>query len=162
VDQGRFADQGYLDSFPGMSERTKIIENIGANLAPWNVGNYQIEFRDQTVTIDAVHPLIFFHFQGLKKDLWYFIFSSHRFYRAPFSVDVREHIYRPYIDELLAIEKTVSSVLQVSDTKPHRRSATINLRQFLVNRVRRFGVRLFQMLDLVTGRAFFVGRGISR
>jgi hypothetical protein len=162
VDQERFADQGYLNSFPGMSERTKIIENIGANLAPWNVGNYQIEFRDQAVMIDTVHPLIFFHFQGLKKDLWYFIFNSHRFYRAPFSVDVRVHIYRPYLDELLAIEKTVSPVLQVSDTKLHRRSAAIDLRQFFVNRVRRFGVRLFQILDLVTGRAFFVGRGISR
>ena len=71
VDGDRFADQGYLDSFPGLSPRVKVIENIGANLAPWNVGNYRIGFRSDQVMVDADHPLIFFHFQGLK-GFWLF------------------------------------------------------------------------------------------
>jgi hypothetical protein len=55
------------------------------------------------VLIDADRPLVFFHFQGLRKALRWFIFSSHRVYRAPFSSAVRNHIYKPYVDELLAI-----------------------------------------------------------
>ena len=31
----------------------KVIENVGANLAPWNIGNYRIDFRDGRVMIDA-------------------------------------------------------------------------------------------------------------
>jgi hypothetical protein len=159
VDGDRFADQGYLDSFPRLFPRVRIIENIGANLAPWNIGNYRIDFRGNRVLIDAIHPLVFFHFQGLKKALRWFIFNSHRVYRAPFSSAVRDHIYKPYIDELLAIEQTLDLILQVPAAKPHRRSGVVNVGQYLKSKVRNAGVRVFQLLDIVTGRAFFVFRG---
>jgi hypothetical protein len=159
VEGDRFADQGYLDSFPRLFSRVKIIENIGANLAPWNIGNYRVDFRGNRVLIDAVHPLVFFHFQGLRKGLRWFIFNSHRVYRAPFSGDVRDHIYKPYVDELLAIEQAVDPILQASVAKPHRRSAILDVGQYLKSKVRNAGGRAFQLLDIVTGRAFFVFRG---
>ena len=145
VDGGRFADQGYLDSFPGLSPRVRVIENIGANLAPWNVDNYAIDFRDGKVMVDAESPLIFFHFQGLKKGLRWFIFSSHRQYRAAFSATIRNHIYKPYVDELLTIERAVDPVLRISDAKPHRRSAVIDIRQYLESKVRATGIRRFSI-----------------
>jgi hypothetical protein len=159
VDAGRFADQGYLDCFPALSPRVKVIENVGANLAPWNVGNHTIELRGERVMIDAIHPLIFFHFQGLKKGLGYFIFNGHRPYHAPFSANLRRYVYKPYIDELLKIEAAVDPVLRVSDAKPHYRSAVIDLRQYLMSKLRNAGARVFQLLDIVTGRAFLVFRG---
>ena len=159
VDGNRFADQGYLDSFSAQSARVKIIENVGANLAPWNIGNYRTEFRDGKVLIDAIHPLIFFHFQGLRRGLRWFVFNSHRVYRAPFSRDVRRHIYKPYIDELLAIEKTVDPILDVSEVNPHRRSATVDLGDVLKSKVRSARNLAFQLLDIVTKRAFLVFRG---
>ncbi len=161
VDGGRFADQGYLDSFTSRSARVRVIKNIGANLAPWNVGNYQIDLRHNKVMIDEIYPLVFFHFQGLKKGLGCFIFNSHRQYRAPFSRNVRNHIYKPYIDELLAIEKAVDPVLQVPAAKPHRRSAVVDIRQYLISKLRNFGIRMFQLMDIVTGRAFLVFRGTA-
>jgi hypothetical protein len=161
VDGERFADQGYLDAFPRQFTHVKIIENIGANLAPWNLGNYRIDFRGGRVLIDAIHPLVFFHFQGLRKGLRWFIFNSHRIYRAPFSRDVRNHIYKPYIDELLAIEKTVKPVLDVSGAKPHRRSAITDIGQYLKGKVRSAGILVFQLLDIVTNRAFLVFRGTA-
>ena len=159
VEGDRFADQGYLDSFARLFPRVKIIENPGANLAPWNIGNYRIDFPDGRVLIDGVHPLIFFHFQGLRKGLRWFVFNSHRRYRAPFSRTVRDHIYRPYVDELLEIEKTVDPILPISAARPHRRSAVVDIGQYLKSRARSIGVRVFQILDIVTGRAFFVFRG---
>ena len=159
VDGDRFADQGYLDSFPRLFRRVAIIENIGANLAPWNIGNYRIDFRDGRVLIDADRPLVFFHFQGLRKALRWFIFSSHRIYRAPFSGAMRNHIYKPYVDELLAIEQTVDPTPRVAASQPHRRSTAVNVGQYLKSKVRDAGARVFQLLDIVTGRAFFVFRG---
>lgn len=159
VDGDRFADQGYLNSFPRLFPRVAIIENIGANLAPWNIGNYRIDFRDGRVLIDADRALVFFHFQGLRKALRWFIFSSHRVYRAPFSGAVRNHIYKPYVDELLAIEQTVDPIPRIAASKPHRRSTAINVGQYLKSKVRDAGARVFQLLDIVTGRAFFVFRG---
>jgi hypothetical protein len=158
VDGDRFADQGYLDSFARLSSRVKIIGNIGANLAPWNIGNYRVDFRGNRVLIDAIHPLIFFHFQGLRKGLRWFVFNSHRAYRAPFSGDVRNRIYKPYVDELLAIEQTVGPILQAS-AAPHRRSAILDVGQYLKSKARNLRARMFQLLDIVTGRAFFVFRG---
>jgi hypothetical protein len=161
VDGGRFADQGYLDFFSDKFERVKVIENIGANLAPWNIGNYSIGFDGDSVLIDATHPLIFFHFQGLRTGLGWFIFNSHRVYRAPFSRQVRNHVYRPYVEELLAIEKSVAPVLQVSEARPQRRSAAGGVRHYLKGKVRNIGIRAFQLLDIVTGRAFLVFRGTA-
>jgi hypothetical protein len=161
VDGNRFADQGYLDSFPRLFTRVKVIDNIGANLAPWNIGNYQIDVRDRQVLIDAVIPLVFFHFQGLRKGMRWFIFNSHRNYRAPFSSEVRDHIYKPYVDELLAIEKSVDAVLQVSETRPHARSSVVDVGQYLKSKARNVKVRVFQLLDIVTRRAFFVFRGTA-
>jgi hypothetical protein len=159
VDADRFADQGYLDSFARLFARVKIIENPGANLAPWNIGNYPIDFRGGRVLIDAMHPLIFFHFQGLRKGLHWFVFNSHRSYRAPFSRTVRGHIYKPYVDELLAIEKSIQPVLQVPQIRPHARSSLVGVGQYLKSKARNGRTRLFQLLDIVTGRAFFVFRG---
>jgi hypothetical protein len=161
VDGNRFADQGYLDAFPRLFKRVKIIGNIGANLAPWNIGNYRIDVRGDQVMIDAVSSLVFFHFQGLRKGMRWFIFNSHRSYRAPFSSAVRDHIYKPYVDELLAIEQSVDPVLQVSEARPHARSSSVNVGQYLKSRARNAKARLLQLLDIVTGRAFFVFRGTA-
>jgi hypothetical protein len=158
VDEDRFADQGYLDSFFRLSPRVKVIENIGANLAPWNIGNYRIDFSGTQVLIDAVHPLVFFHFQGLRKGMRWFIFNSHRSYQAPFSSEVRDHIYKPYIDELLAIEKSIEPVLQVRQTRPQPRSSVTGIGQYLKSKARIARTRVFQLLDIVTGRAFFIFR----
>ena len=158
VDGDRFADQGYLDSFPGLSPRVEIIDHIGANLAPWNIGNYRVTVEDNLVVVDETVPLVFFHFQGLRKDLGYFIFNSHRQYHAPFSPIVRTHVYKPYVDELLSIENMVGPLVQLSGAKPHARSTSVDLTEYLRSRLRRLGTRCFQLLDILTGRAFLVSR----
>jgi hypothetical protein len=155
VDGDRYADQGYLDSFSRLSTRVKAVHNVGANLAPWNIGNYRIDFRDNHVMIDATHPLVFFHFQGLRKGLLWFIFNSHRIFGAPFSGNIRDHIYRPYVSELLSIESTIDPMLDIGETRPQARSHTVK------SRLRDVGILIFQLLDIVTGRAFLVLRGTA-
>jgi hypothetical protein len=162
-DGDRFADQGYLDAFPELSPRVKVIENAGVNLAPWNIDNYAITVTGDKVILDETWPLIFFHFQGLRKGLRFFVFSSHRRYRARFSAEIREHIYKPYVNELLATERAIGPVLQVSNAKPQRRSGTdVGLKQYLANRGRALGTLFFQLLDIVGGKALVVIKGTAR
>jgi hypothetical protein len=159
VDGERFADQGYLQTLAARFANVKVIENVGANLAPWNIGNYRIEFQDSKLRIDSVWPLIFFHFQGVKKGFGWFIFNNHRIYHAPFSRTVRDHIYRPYVDELLAIEQDVGSIVDVTKAKPLPRARVGNLSNSIKGIMRNLRDRVFRILDVVTGRAFLIIRG---
>ena len=72
---------------------------------------------------------------------------------------MRDHIYKPYVDELLAIEKAVDPLLLLSATTPHRRSAITDFQQYLESKLRNLVALSFQLLDIDTGRAFFVFRG---
>lgn len=159
VDGDRFADQGYLDGFAACSPRVKAIENIGANLAPWNIGNYRLAVRDGAVVLDDRQNLVFFHFQGLRKGLRWFFFTSHRVYHAPLSAVARNQIYKPHIQELLDVERAIEPLLPISAAAPHRRATTATLRQYVEGLLRRMRTRAFQLLDICTGRAFLVFRG---
>lgn len=158
VDGDRFADQGYLQGIVERFARVKVVENPGANLAPWNIGNYRIESRSKVV-IDSRYPLVFFHFQGLKREMGYFIFNSHRLYRAPFSKVVREYIYRPYVDELLAIEQEVGPMPDVTEVVALQRKKVDATWRSVVGTARNVGKRVLRILDILTRRAFIVIRG---
>jgi len=159
VDGERFADQRYLEGLAARFPRVKAIANLGANLAPWNIGNYRVAFREDKVLIDQAYPLIFFHFQGLKKEMGYFIFNSHRLYHAPFSRVVRDHIYGPYVEELLAIERGLGPTVDVASASPLRRAKVDATWNSVKGMARNIGKRLLQILDIVTGRVFIVIRG---
>lgn len=61
VEDGKFADQKYLDAWPARYPNLKIIEHKGFNLAIWNAHNYMIRVKNDVVTIDD-DPLVFYHF----------------------------------------------------------------------------------------------------
>ena len=65
-ENGKYADQKYLDDWPERFAGVKVSEHPGAGLAPWNWANSHIQPRpDGTFLVDG-QPLIFFHFHGLK------------------------------------------------------------------------------------------------
>ena len=65
VEDGKYADQKYLDDWPTRFRGVIALENSGAGLAPWNWRNYAVTVRGERVFVDG-HPLIFFHYHGLK------------------------------------------------------------------------------------------------
>ena len=106
VENGRFADQKYLESFSNLSIRVRIIEHIGANVAPWNISNYKIGIDQKKVKIDE-EILIFYHFHKLKffKDRF---LTPHIYYKSPFTNDEKLHIYSPYIAKVLEISSKIN------------------------------------------------------
>ena len=66
AENGRFADQKYLDSWPeDFKDHVVVSRNIGANLAPWNMDNYTVSETEGNFTVDG-QPLVFVHYQAFK------------------------------------------------------------------------------------------------
>jgi hypothetical protein len=61
-----FSDQIFLDQWPSRYPDVKIVENIGVNVAPWNVANYRFAQKNNRFFINE-YPLIIYHFSSLKK-----------------------------------------------------------------------------------------------
>ena len=153
VEGKRFADQRYLDRLPQLFSGIHIIEHLGANLAPWNLANYRLEWRDGSIWIGGRYPLLFFHFYGVKRTGRYY-FNSHRVFHAPFPSLVRQHIYEPYVAALREAELTAASYLGDLQIETIRRPTVAAGRvPNALRRVRTLGIR---GLDIVTGRAIAV------
>ena len=108
-ENNRFADQRYLDRFPELSTKVYIVVHKGANLAPWNMGGYQLSERSGGIMIDDRDPLIFFHFHGLKALASKIFLTGQKIYHAQMSPLIKEKIYRPYLNELCRIGRAIGT-----------------------------------------------------
>jgi hypothetical protein len=71
--RGLFDDQKYLDLFPIIERKTKILDHLGCNAAEWNAEICYKSETNQGILINETYPLIFYHFnayslQNLEKD----------------------------------------------------------------------------------------------
>ena len=64
-EEGKYADQKYLDDWTVRFEGVVVLQNKGAGLAPWNWTNYAITTGRNGFLVDG-QPLIFFHYHSLK------------------------------------------------------------------------------------------------
>ena len=113
----RYADQKYLNKWPSKYKSLKIIQNKGANLAPWNLSNYKIKKVDEKLFIDQ-DELVFFHFANLNQ------IGRHKFKTNLSRLFIftsgilRNDIYMPYLRNLFTnIEKTGVSLVQKENIK---------------------------------------------
>ena len=111
---GKFADQKYLDDWPVRFPNVVVLHHKGANVAPWNVGNYGIHGNRQGVNVDD-QPLIFFHYHGFRRiNSWLYDPNLACFKVKPTRSIVRG-IYVPYID---ALRKATEEVLPLLTAIP--------------------------------------------
>jgi hypothetical protein len=146
-EDGKYADQKYLDEWPTRFHGVKVIDNRGANVAPWNVRDYRIRLDGNLVTVDD-DPLIFFHFHGFKRITpWLYNTNLGLTFRFPSRVLIK-YVYRPYIQSI----KRYSGGL--SPTASIRRK---HLRHPLVQTIRdiiriAIGIVFHQYVVVVEGR----------
>jgi hypothetical protein len=112
LDNGRYADQKYLDDWPARFHNVKVIEHKGANLALWNVGNYTLHTNDEkTVMVDG-DRLIFYHFHKFKQTSSLFYDPGWRDYNVSAGSTLRTRVYKPYLQCLLDCTKDTQALLQ--------------------------------------------------
>jgi hypothetical protein len=109
-ESGRYADQGYLDSFPALFEDVVVLPSLGMNLAPWNTAGVPLAEVDGRVIVGERDPLVFFHFHGLRRVREWYV-SSQLIYRSPMSRLLRERVYAPYVTRLAASDAVVAAAL---------------------------------------------------
>lgn len=110
VDGDRYADQKYMDKFPELFNAA-VVSNIGANLAPWNIGNYTLTHHDGKIFVDK-HPVIFFHFQGVKRLFGALIESGLASYRQQLTSIARDFLFVPYLGKWHEAEYMVVKIRQ--------------------------------------------------
>ncbi|MFI5335186.1 MAG: FkbM family methyltransferase [Opitutales bacterium] len=103
-EDGRYADQKYLDQWPQLFSGVVVIPLKGANLAMWNMANHELKASSGRVTVDN-EPLIFFHFHGLQRQQpWLFSLNA-GFYRARLNREMQWNIIVPYLSAVLRAER---------------------------------------------------------
>jgi hypothetical protein len=116
-DNGRYGDQGYFNEFSRLFNGVVSVAHKGANLAPWNIGNFRIELVDGKVVVDG-EPLVFFHFHGLRQlGRWVFD-SGFNGYQVRMDKTTKEKIYRPYVRLLHQYEKRIAGGQGDTTTPP--------------------------------------------
>lgn len=123
VEDGRFADQKYLDEWPQRFGSVKVLEHKGVNLAPWNIANYTLTKEGGLPSADG-DRLIVYHFHALNKiGRWVFDPGLNK-YLAQSNRLIRRNIYRPYLRVLNAKMATAKEVLGAGGEFSNSRFAT--------------------------------------
>lgn len=115
VENGRFADQKYLDDWPTRFPGVVVLQHKGAGLAPWNVESYHLHLDDGQVLVDS-QPLVFFHFHGLKRIGRWLYNPNLEAYGVHEDGLLKRRIYGPYIRELREVGRWMSISLPASQS----------------------------------------------
>lgn len=110
----RFGDQKYLDSWEERFNSIKIIQQKGANLAPWNVGQYVITINEKNKLYVDEDPLVFYHFASFKKvGINSYTTNLSLYFSRPSKI-IKEKIYNNYLEHVsnyaLMIKKNINQV----------------------------------------------------
>lgn len=67
-EDGKYADQKYIDQFPVMFNNVHIIKNLGVGIAPWNIHRYK--FEGTSIHSDShIYDAVFIHMHGFKFEI---------------------------------------------------------------------------------------------
>jgi hypothetical protein len=102
LEDGKFADQKYLDEWPSVYGERLLIAAPGVNTGPWALARGVFTVDPCGVRRVSGHPLIVYHFQGLR------LYSRSHYYMGYildfWPREVIRHVYAPYVRSLVDFE----------------------------------------------------------
>jgi hypothetical protein len=96
MEDGKFGDQKYLDDWPERFDGVCVLQNPGANVAPWNIEGVDVTSSGEKTWVGG-HEMIFFHYHGVHLR-GPGIVELPRGYRV--TTAERDLIYKPYVRRL--------------------------------------------------------------
>ena len=134
LDNGRFADQAYLDEWPEKFSGIVVSQLKGAGLAPWNWYNYDIKLNDAgKLEIDG-ETLIFYHFQGFRVLNRIMLMHNLGHYRKVMPYWLLRELYLKYLREVVNAKNKVNKLCKTADLSVfarHNRAGLSGLRTIL-------------------------------
>ncbi len=110
LEAGKYGDQMYLDDWSARFNGVRILEHIGAGVAPWNNLRYSYSLDNNGLLQTDEVPLIFYHFHALYfSHPRYVVLSKLLAHKFPLSL-IR-HCYLPYIISLHTALELIWAVL---------------------------------------------------
>ncbi len=109
LEDGKFADQKYLEQWPDRFDGVHILKHRGAGLAPWNWSMYDLKLENGKMTVDG-QELIFYHFQGFRVLGGHFISHNLGSYGHIMNKKLREFFYADYYRRLLDAEAGLRNI----------------------------------------------------
>jgi len=83
-----------------MYKNLKIVQNIGANVAIWNVKNYKWSLKNNRVYVNNT-PLVFYHFANIYQiDNYQFNTNLSRVF-MPLQGVIKENVYRVFLKNIV-------------------------------------------------------------
>lgn len=104
VEDGKFGDQKYLDTWQEKYEKVHVLQNRGGGVAPWNIQQYHLEDVNGKLMVrhrseSVSRPLVFFHFHGLKFYEEEMVQITTAIYDVQYTW--KEQLFFPYVRRLL-------------------------------------------------------------
>lgn len=95
LEDGRFADQKYLDHFPQRFANVHVLRHNGAGVAPWNLASTEVTRWEKIVKTNN-QPIIFYHAHAFKHIWGPFYASGLSQYNTHLSSAIIQYILKPY------------------------------------------------------------------
>ncbi|MFM8884905.1 MAG: hypothetical protein ACKOKC_00605 [Chthoniobacterales bacterium] len=99
LENGKFADQKYLESFDKIASSVQTSNPVGLNCAPWNASGHRFHSNGQTVLVDG-QPLILYHFAKVKRINPWCIATRTKLQGVIGAKGLNRCVYRPYAQAL--------------------------------------------------------------
>ncbi len=120
VENGKFADQKYIEQFAQIAPNTLSIEQIGVNCAPWNVSERKLSRKGNRVFIDD-KPLILYHFSKVKRVTHYCIATRAKLQGVIGASGLNRFVYQPYARALEETTRQFNLPLEWTMGRPNPR-----------------------------------------
>lgn len=127
-EDGKYADQKYLDDWTSRYKGVVVLQHKGAGLGGWNIDNYQYKSKGKELYVNG-DRLVFYHFQALKM-ITRFIFQA----GYALTPAVLRCVYAPYIRELQHIMKRFEGATRFPSVRHKGDSFTRGIKRVIYER----------------------------
>jgi hypothetical protein len=110
LEDGKFGDQKYLDDWTSRFSGVHVMQHEGGGVAPWNIQQYKLNKKDEEIFLHLSgashwHPLVFFHYHGLK------FYSDQKFSLTGTMYEISDQakklLFLPYVKALLTMGEQI-------------------------------------------------------
>jgi hypothetical protein len=107
LEDGRFADQKYLDEWPQRFGGVVVSQHSGVNVAPWNKERYVLQEINGLPCVNG-QPIVCYHFHSVKLHRLGLVEPQVEDYGGSLSRAWIRLVYQPYLQELLQAEQATN------------------------------------------------------